>query len=141
MMHAVQVRTFLARLARLAVAAVPFAMLACASHAAATASASAASSPAETLATTPATPTPSSPPLPAPEPGVAITARPMPLGTKIDTTSRFAIEALFTVDGPNGPVTVEDYGTVDDHRVMQLLLLEHGVTRKLGVRFLDHSAT
>ena len=51
------------------------------------------------------------------------------------------IEALFTAQGPHGQATVEDYGTVTDHRVVQLLGFEHGATRKIRVSFLDRSTT
>jgi hypothetical protein len=93
----------------------------------------------------PSAPAPSAPaPMPPPEPGratITLSARALPLGKKVDATTNLGIEALFTTDGPKGPVTVEDYGTVTDHRVTEILGVQRGDTRKLRVSFQDRSTT
>ena len=101
--------------------------------------------PADTYDDTP-TPTASSTassdtPSPAPA-TLALDAHGFPLGTRIESTSKLGIEVLFQVDGPNGrPITVEDYGVVSNHRVVELLGVRATAARKLRVSFQDRSTT
>lgn len=80
---------------------------------------------------------------PAPPPSVTLTveAHGFPLGTKVQTSLKLAFETLFTVEGPNGPVTVEDYGNVVDDHLFEILGVARGATRKLRVAFGERSAT
>jgi hypothetical protein len=78
---------------------------------------------------------------PTPPATVSMHAHGFPLGTKIQTGLEVAFETLFTAEGPNGPITVEDYGNVVDDHLLEILGVAQGAARKLRVTFGERSTT
>jgi hypothetical protein len=86
---------------------------------------------------------PSQPAPPEPPSGGTVTVTPhgFPLGTKIDLGARMAIQALFTVETPNGDVTVEDFENIVDHHTLEVLQILRGNASKVRASFEDKSST
>jgi hypothetical protein len=60
----------------------------------------------------------------------------MILGGKVEATTTLGISELFGIEAGNGTITVENVMSSVDHRVVQLLLVDHGGNaRKFGVTF------
>ena len=72
---------------------------------------------------------------------IAIRKRPLLLGSKVESTNTTAINELFGVETGNGTATVENVTFSVDHRVVQLLLVDQGKARRLGVSFAQKEDT
>jgi hypothetical protein len=79
----------------------------------------------------------------APEPARTVTVghRVVPLGAKIEVSSRMAIQALFSVESPNGTATVEDYQGMTDHHTLEVLQRNAEAASKVRVTYDDKTVT